>query len=114
MRAQISSEPVLLVHLSLVDIDTTGGPFELSHQFLQPYFPRGGLGYVKIEFDIATAQKASKYRREVEKVVRELFKERRWSRLVMAVTNHTDNDCGDPFTGYFDGQYVAAEVNTVC
>lgn len=113
MRAQISSEPVLFVHLSLVDIDTTGGAFALSHQFLQPYFPRGGLGYVNIEFDIATAQKASKYRREVEKVVRELFKERRWSRLVMAITNHTDNDCGDPFTGYFDNQYVAAEVNTV-
>ncbi|KIK39220.1 hypothetical protein CY34DRAFT_89628, partial [Suillus luteus UH-Slu-Lm8-n1] len=110
MQAQTSPEPVLFVHLSLVDINTTGGPFKLSHQFLQPYFPRGGLGYVKIEFNIAMPQKASKYRCEVEKVVRELFKERCWSRLVMAITNHTDNDCGDPFTGYFDDQYVAAEI----
>jgi hypothetical protein len=113
MRAEISSEPVLFVHLSLIDIDTTGGPFELGHQFLQPYFPRGGLGYFKIEFDLATAPKATKYRRDVEKVVRDLLKQRRWSRLVMAITNHTDNDCGDPFAGYVDGQYVAAEVNTV-
>jgi hypothetical protein len=113
MRAQISSEPVLFVHLSLVDIDTNGGPFELAHHFLQPYFPRGGLGYLKIDFDLATAQKATKYRREVEKAVRDLLKQRRWSRLVMAITNHTDNDCGDPFAGYVDHQYIAAAVDQV-
>jgi hypothetical protein len=113
MRAQISSEPVLFLHLSLVNVDTTGGPFELAYQFLEPYFPRGGLGYYHVEFDLATAQNATKYRREVEKVVRELLLQRHWSRLVMAVTNHTDNDCGDPFTGYIGDQYVAAEVDQV-
>ncbi|KAG2742478.1 hypothetical protein P692DRAFT_20748167 [Suillus brevipes Sb2] len=113
MRAQISSTPVLFVHLSLVNINKIGGPFELAHQFLEPYFPQGGLGYCNIEFDLATAQSATKYRREVDKVVRDLFKQRSWARLVMAITNHTDSDCGDPFTGYMGDQYVAAEIDQV-
>ncbi|KAG1761233.1 hypothetical protein EDD22DRAFT_847911 [Suillus occidentalis] len=112
MQAQISSVPIFFVHLTLVDINITGSPFELGYQFLQSYFFCGSLGYVKIEFDIAIAQKASKYHHEVEKVVKELLKEWLWSHLVMAITNHTDNDCGNPFTGYLNDQYVAAEVGT--
>ncbi|KIK42500.1 hypothetical protein CY34DRAFT_106849 [Suillus luteus UH-Slu-Lm8-n1] len=64
----VTLELILFIHLSLVDIDTTGRPFELGHQFFN-------LDYVKIEFDLVMVQQASKYHSEVEKAIRELLKQ---------------------------------------
>ncbi|KAG2353859.1 hypothetical protein BDR07DRAFT_1495506 [Suillus spraguei] len=112
-RAQISSSSVLFVHLTLVDNDTTGGPFELAYRLLEQYFPRGGSDYKEITFDIATKTKATDYLEQVCKLVQALQKQRPWSRLVIAITNHTDNDTGDLFAGYVRGKYISGAVSEV-
>ncbi|KAG1879941.1 uncharacterized protein F5891DRAFT_991496, partial [Suillus fuscotomentosus] len=110
-RAQISSSPVLFLHLNLVDNDTTGGPFKLAYQFIQPYFPRGGLRYQEVSFDIATPQKLTEYLKDASRMVQDLRKQRIWPRIVIAITNHTDNDSGDPFAGYVNGKYISAAID---
>lgn len=112
-QAQISSSPVLFVHLTLIDHDTTGGPFELAYRFYEPYFPAGGIEYREVTFDVATVPKATDYQRQVKALVEDLGEQRYWSRVVVALTNHTDNDTGDPFAGYVNGKYISAPVDNV-
>lgn len=93
--------------------ETAGCPFSLAHEFLQPYFPRGRIEFREVEFDIATDTKATAYNRSCNKLLRDLLKQGRWERVVIGITNHTDNENGDPFAGYRDGQYIAGEVKEV-
>ncbi|KAG2059846.1 hypothetical protein BDR06DRAFT_967417 [Suillus hirtellus] len=92
-RAQISSSPVLFLHLNLINNDTTGGPFNLAYQFIQLYFPRGGLHYQEASFNIATPQKSMEYLKNT-------------SRLVQDLRKH-----GDPFAGYINGKYISAAID---
>ncbi|KAG2355383.1 hypothetical protein BDR07DRAFT_1381574 [Suillus spraguei] len=110
-RAQISSASVLFLHLKLVNCDTSGGSFELAYKFLKPYFPRGGIKFVEVAFDVATGEKAAGYKNCGRKTALELMKQRTWARVVIAITNHTDNVTGDPFAGYDGGQYISGEIN---
>ncbi|KAG2028726.1 hypothetical protein BDR03DRAFT_988237, partial [Suillus americanus] len=64
-----------------------------------------------MEFDIATAEKATAYQRKVDKLVRDLLKKHPWSRIVIGITNHTDNVTGDPFAGYNGEGYIAGAVD---
>ncbi|KAG1725504.1 uncharacterized protein EDB91DRAFT_1254768 [Suillus paluster] len=112
LRAQISSAPVLFVHLKIVDYDATGGSFDLAYDFLKPYFPCGGLERREVTFDIATTAKAANYQRSVDSMVRALKEQGKWDRVVIGISDHTDNDNGDPFAGY-DGKkrFIAARVD---
>ncbi|KAG0692553.1 hypothetical protein DFH29DRAFT_1046048 [Suillus ampliporus] len=112
LSAEISSAPVLLIHLKIVDYDATGGSFELAYRFLEPYFPCGGIEYREVAFDIATTAKAEGYQRGVQTMVRALKKQGKWDRVVIGLSDHTDNDNGDPFAGY-EGKkkYIAAPVD---
>jgi hypothetical protein len=112
-RAQISSASVLFVHLKLVDCDTTGSPFHLAHDFYRPYFPLGGIEFCEMEFDVATGAKSTMYQRTAAKHIRELLNQRSWARLVVGITNHTDNETGDPFAGFIEGKYISGEVQDV-
>ncbi|KIK31660.1 hypothetical protein CY34DRAFT_52227, partial [Suillus luteus UH-Slu-Lm8-n1] len=67
---------------------------------LRPYFPRGGIAFQEIQFDIGTDSKIDKYESMVGKFVSCLTAERRWTRIVFGISNHTDNNNGDPFIGY--------------
>ncbi|KAG2084906.1 hypothetical protein BD769DRAFT_1681914 [Suillus cothurnatus] len=109
-RAQISSASVVFVHLKLVDCDTTGSPFLLAHNFYRPYFPQGGIEFCEVEFDVATGAKSAIYQRTAAKHIRELLNQRSWARVVVGITNHTDNETGDPFAGYLEGKYISGEV----
>lgn len=112
-RAQISSASVVFVHLKLVDCDTTGSPFLLAHNFYRPYFPQGGIEFCEVEFDVATGAKSAIYQRTAAKHIRELLNQRSWARVVVGITNHTDNETGDPFAGYLEGKYISGEVQDV-
>ncbi|KAG2029993.1 hypothetical protein BDR03DRAFT_987384 [Suillus americanus] len=108
---ETSSATIMFIHLNLVNNDTTGGPFNLAYQFLVPYFPRGGIMYQDMEFDIATVEKATAYQRKVDKLVQDLLKKHPWSRIVIGITNHMDNVTGDPFAGYNGEGYIAGAVD---
>ncbi|KAG1861659.1 hypothetical protein F4604DRAFT_1929726 [Suillus subluteus] len=100
LQSQISSMPVVLIHLRLVDFETSGGPFDLMYRFLSPYFPHGGIASHEIVFDVGSKSKSNRYQVQVRELVHDLMAQRHWPRIVFAISNHTDDDLGDPFLGY--------------
>ncbi|KAG1719010.1 uncharacterized protein EDB91DRAFT_1089592, partial [Suillus paluster] len=103
LRAQISSAPVLFVHLKIVDYDATGGSFDLAYDFLKPYFPCGGLERREVTFDIATTAKAANYQRSVDSMVRALKEQGKWDRVVIGISTTRTTTTATPFAGY-DGK----------
>ncbi|KAG2068305.1 hypothetical protein BDR04DRAFT_1119898 [Suillus decipiens] len=91
--------PIFMLHLVLVDHNTTSGCFELASDFFWPYFPSGGFEFCTVVFDISNDLKIEKYQSK---------------HVIVAITNHTDNDHGDLFVRY-EGkkQYVSAHVHSV-
>ncbi|KAG0692865.1 hypothetical protein DFH29DRAFT_881983 [Suillus ampliporus] len=115
LQSQLSSAPTLMLHLILVDHDVTSSCFELTADFLRPYFPSGGLEFRTVSFDVGSASKINQYQLAASTIVQSLMSSN-WARVVVAITNHTDNEHGDPFVGY-EGKkkksYVAARVDSV-
>ncbi|KAG1892029.1 hypothetical protein F4604DRAFT_1912760 [Suillus subluteus] len=114
LESQISSVPVVLIHLMLVDFNTSGGPFNLMFQFLTPYFPHGGLAFHELIFDVGSKSKSDRYQLKVGELVRSLADQRHWPRIVFAISNHTDDNLGDPFLGYETKKksYVGGRVDS--
>ncbi|KAG1721764.1 hypothetical protein EDD22DRAFT_854316 [Suillus occidentalis] len=114
LQSQLSSAPILMLHLVLIDHDTTGGSFKLASDFLRPYFPSGGLEFRTIFFDVGSDAKVEKYQEKADEAIQELMAST-WTRVVVAITNHTDNDTGDPFVGYEAKKkvYVGVQVHVV-
>ncbi|KAG1736067.1 hypothetical protein EDD22DRAFT_852300 [Suillus occidentalis] len=111
-RAEISSAPVLFIHLILVDFTVSGSPMEFVHTFLKSYYTGGGLAYLDVVYDIGTDEKLDPYRNQVRKMIRGLKNSFAWERVVIGVSTHTDEDYGDPFIGYEDTkEYHSTGVN---
>ncbi|KAG2117528.1 hypothetical protein BD769DRAFT_1390856 [Suillus cothurnatus] len=113
LKSELSSAPLLMIHLILVDHDTASSCFDLACDFLRPYFPTGGFEVCTIAFDIGNALKVESYQSKASAIVQALKSS--WMRIVIAITNHTDNDRGDPFVGY-EGKkkvYVSAHIHSV-
>ncbi|KAG0703424.1 hypothetical protein DFH29DRAFT_998563 [Suillus ampliporus] len=115
LQSQLSSAPTLMLHLVLVNHDVTSSCFELTADFLRPYFPSGGSEFCTVSFDVGSASKIDQYQLATSTIVQSLMSSN-WARVVVAITNHTDNEHGDPFVGY-EGKkkksYVAARVDSV-
>ncbi|KAG1820767.1 hypothetical protein EV424DRAFT_1347029 [Suillus variegatus] len=88
-HTQISSPPVLFVHLNCIQ-------------------------WRKVEFDIATDSKVKNYQCTCNKILCKLFNHSPYECLVIGITNNTDSNNGDPFTGYQDSHYIAGEVQEDC
>ncbi|KAG2737127.1 hypothetical protein P692DRAFT_20883918, partial [Suillus brevipes Sb2] len=99
LHSQLSSASILMLHLILVDHDASGGCFELVSDFLRPYFPNGGFDVHTVAFNIGNDSRIDKYQLQASSIVRTLM-DSNYARVVVAITNHTDNDHGDPFIGY--------------
>jgi hypothetical protein len=115
-QAEISAAPVLFIHLILVGFHPAASPFALAHTFLKPYFSGASIQYLEIYYDIATDAKLAPYRNQVRQMIKGLGKSFVWERVVIGVSTHTDNQYGDPFTGYGDDDptaYVSTPVNDV-
>ncbi|KAG1743584.1 uncharacterized protein EDB91DRAFT_1247087 [Suillus paluster] len=114
LQSQIASTPVVLINLALVDYDTSGGPFNLTFQFLSPYFPHGGIAFHELVFDVGSRAKSRQYQLEVGELVQGLASQCHWPHIVFVISNHTDDDLGDPFLGYESKKttYVAGRVDS--
>ncbi|KAG1846292.1 hypothetical protein F4604DRAFT_1688436 [Suillus subluteus] len=112
LLSQLSSAPLLMLHLVLVNHDTTSSCFKLASDFLQPYFPSGGFDFRTVVFDIGSGLKIKNYQSKVSAMVQALL-DLDWPRIVVAITNNTDNNHGDLFVRY-EGkkQYVFARVHS--
>lgn len=115
-RSEISATPILIIHFKLVGFETTATPIDAVHSYLSPYFPNGGLRLVEVVFDLGTVRKRDTYSRKCEILVNEIMGDRNYQRVCVAITDHTNDDSGDPFLGYnreTNGSYVAASVPDV-
>ncbi|KAG1852691.1 hypothetical protein F4604DRAFT_1933565 [Suillus subluteus] len=114
LQSQLPAAPTLMVHLVLIDHNVTGSCFELTSEFLRSYFPSGGLEFHSVSFNISTESKINQYQLEASAIVKSLMSSN-WARIVVAITNHTDNEHGDPFVGYKGKKksYVSAHVHSV-
>lgn len=99
----------------LVDNDARVGTFELGYQFLHLYFPHGGIVFKEIQFNIDTDSKIDKYESMVGEIMCSLTAEHHWMHIVLGISNHTDNNNGDPFIGYPAKKktYIAAQIDNV-
>ncbi|KAG1829198.1 hypothetical protein EV424DRAFT_1344437 [Suillus variegatus] len=113
LESQLSSTLALFVHLMLVDNDARVGTFELGYQFLHLYFPHGGIVFKEIQFNIDTDSKIDKYESMVGEIMCSLTAEHHWMHIVLGISNHTDNNNGDPFIGYPAKKktYIAAQID---
>ncbi|KAG1729309.1 uncharacterized protein EDB91DRAFT_1085757 [Suillus paluster] len=112
-KSQLSPASILMVHLVLINHDTAGSCFELTSDFLRPYFPASGFKFCTAVFNISNSSKITRYQSKASAVIQELMSN--WTRVVIAITNHTDNDGGDLFVGY-EGKkkvYILARVYSV-
>ncbi|KAG1742040.1 hypothetical protein EDB19DRAFT_1827952 [Suillus lakei] len=100
LQSQISSTPVVLIHLMLVDFKTSGRPFDLMFWFLSSYFH--------------AESKSNQYQVKVGELVHSLMAQRHWPHIVFTISNHTDDDLGDPFLGYETKKklYVSGQVDS--
>ncbi|KAG1861222.1 hypothetical protein F4604DRAFT_1684048 [Suillus subluteus] len=113
-RAEISAATVIFIHLILVDFTVAGSPMEFAHSFLKPYYTGDRIQYLNVYYDIGTDAKLPAYRSNIQKIMKGLKKSFVWERVVIGVSTHTDEDFGDPFTGYEDdasGGYISTPVN---
>ncbi|KAG2126563.1 uncharacterized protein EDB93DRAFT_1257511, partial [Suillus bovinus] len=106
--------PVVLIHLALVNYDTSGRPFNLAFQFLSPYFPSGGIAFHELIFDVASKSKSDHYQLEVGELVHSLVTQRHWPRVMFTISNHTYDNTGDPFLGHEHKKslYVSGRVDS--
>ncbi|KAG1726651.1 uncharacterized protein EDB91DRAFT_1086734 [Suillus paluster] len=113
-RAEISAATVIFIHLILVDFTVAGSPMEFAHSFLKPYYTGDRIQYLNVYYDIGTDAKLPAYHSNIQKIMKGLKKSFVWERVVIGVSTHTDEDFGDPFTGYEDDAsegYISTPVN---
>ncbi|KAG1743675.1 uncharacterized protein EDB91DRAFT_1081057 [Suillus paluster] len=94
-QAEISAATVIFIHLILVNFTVAGSPMEFAHSFLKPYYTGDRI-------------------HNIQKIMKGLKKSFVWERVVIGVSTHTDEDFGDPFTGYEDDAsegYISTPVN---
>ncbi|KAG1754277.1 hypothetical protein EDB19DRAFT_1902429 [Suillus lakei] len=110
-RSQISSKPVLILHLKVVGFENTASPVDAFYSYLGPYFPNGGLRLAEVVFDLGTSRKTNKYSQLCEKLMNNIMQDRDYQIVCLVITNHTNDENGDPYLGYAVGDsYVTDTV----
>ncbi|KAG2129402.1 uncharacterized protein EDB93DRAFT_1108692 [Suillus bovinus] len=110
-RSQISAKPVLVIHFKLVGFEATASPIDMVNSYLSSFFPNGGLRFIEVIFDLGTDAKIIAYSQQYEKLAKEVMDDCNYQTMCIAITDHTDDNTGDPFLGYSRGSsYVSATV----
>ncbi|KAI6042106.1 hypothetical protein EDC04DRAFT_2601090 [Pisolithus marmoratus] len=71
------------------------------------YFPEGGYDFSQLPFNLATPESMEGYDKKASHLANTLCA---YSRVVIFLTTHTDEDRGDLFTGYINKEPVAAKA----
>ncbi|KAG1822766.1 uncharacterized protein BJ212DRAFT_1477181 [Suillus subaureus] len=101
--AKILAAPVIFIHLILVNLSVAGSPLEFTHSFLKPYHTGDSIKYLDVYYDIGSDAKATPYCSKVCKMIKGLKNSFIWECVVIGISTHTDEDFGNPFIGYEDG-----------
>ncbi|KAI6013870.1 hypothetical protein EDC04DRAFT_2609155 [Pisolithus marmoratus] len=109
MTSQVAPLPTALVHIHLQGLDKNIGHPQVAilHSFLKAYFPQKDYNFSQLPFNLATPQSMEAYEKAASDLADTLSP---YSRVVLFITTHSDEDRGDPFAGFRDGNPVASKV----
>ncbi|KAI6041931.1 hypothetical protein EDC04DRAFT_2601242 [Pisolithus marmoratus] len=107
--SQVAPLPTALLHLHLEGLDQAIGLAQVAmlHSFLQAYFPQGDYNFFKLPFNLATPESMDEYDKKASHLANTLSA---YSRVVLFLTTHSDEERGDLFTGYINDKPVASKV----
>ena len=107
---QVASLSTAVVHLYLESMEVGHAPVAAIQSSIQPYFSEGGYQFSQLPFDIASPDSLATYVTAASKLSSSLAP---FSRILLILTTHTDEDRGDLFVGKSDGKLVASKVSEV-
>lgn len=94
--------------------EATASPIDTVNLYLSSFFPDGGLRFIEVIFDLGTDAKVIAYSQQYQKLANDVMDDCNYQTVCIAITDHTDDNTGDPFLGYSGGtSYVAATVPDV-
>ncbi|KAI6019423.1 hypothetical protein PISMIDRAFT_11302 [Pisolithus microcarpus 441] len=68
----------------------------MLHSFLQAYFPQGDYNFSQLPFNLGTPESMDAYDKAASDLANTLSA---YSKVVLLLTTHSDEDRGDLFTG---------------
>ncbi|KAI6017496.1 hypothetical protein EDC04DRAFT_2608042 [Pisolithus marmoratus] len=109
MTSQVAPLPTALVHLYLEGIHQDIGHPQVAmlHSFLQAYFPEGDYNFSQLPFNLGTPESMEAYEKEASHLANTLGA---YSKVVLFLTTHSDEDRGDLFIGYINNKPVASKT----
>ena len=107
---QVASLSTAVLHLYLESLEVGHAPVAAIQSFIQPYFPEGGYKFAELSFDLANPDSLATYLTAASELSPSLAL---FSRVLLILTTHTDEDRGDFFAGKDEGMLVASKVSEV-
>ncbi|KAI6101784.1 hypothetical protein F5141DRAFT_1065758 [Pisolithus sp. B1] len=109
MTSQAAPHPTALLHLHLEGLAQDIGHSQVAmlHSFLQAYFPQGDYNFSQLSFNLGAPESMDAYDKAASDLANTLSA---YSRVVLFLTTHSDEDRGDLFTGYINKKPVAYKV----
>ncbi|KAI6098642.1 hypothetical protein EDD16DRAFT_1718451 [Pisolithus croceorrhizus] len=109
MTSQVAPHPTALLHLHLEGLAQDIGHSQVAMlcSFLQAYFPQGDYNFSQLSFNLGTPESMDAYDKAASDLANTLSA---YSRVVLFLTTHSDEDRGDLFTGYINKKPVAYKV----
>ncbi|KAI5999916.1 hypothetical protein EDD15DRAFT_2193424 [Pisolithus albus] len=108
--SQVASLPTALVHLHLDGLQVGHAQVNMMDSYFQPYFPKGSYHFSHLAFNLTTQESLLAYEKEAMDLTHFLSS---FSRVVLFLTTHSDEERGDLFSGQIDGKPVASKVSEV-
>lgn len=106
--SQVASLPTALVHLHLDGLQVGHAQVNMMDSYFQPYFPKGSYHFSHLAFNLTTQESLLAYEKEAMDLTHFLSS---FSRVVLFLTTHSDEERGDLFSGQIDGKPVASKVS---
>ncbi|KAI6094311.1 hypothetical protein EDD16DRAFT_1529266 [Pisolithus croceorrhizus] len=107
MTSQVAYLPTALLHLHLETLEVAHSQGNMLHSFLQSYFPQGGYNFSQLGFNLGTPESMELYEKAASNLAKTLSP---YSRVVLFLTIHSNEERGDLFAGFLHGQQVASKV----
>ncbi|KAI6154494.1 hypothetical protein EDD17DRAFT_1764749 [Pisolithus thermaeus] len=108
ISSQVASLPTALVHLHMDNLEVGHAQVNIMNSYLQPYFPQGSYQFSQLPFNLATQESLHDYEKAAIDLAHSLSS---FSRVVLFLTTHSDEERGDLFSGEVDGKPIASKVS---
>ncbi|KAI5989257.1 hypothetical protein EDD15DRAFT_2370695 [Pisolithus albus] len=108
ISSQVASLPTALVHLHMDNLEVGHAQVNIMNSYLQPYFPQGSYQFSQLPFNLATQESLHDYEKAAMDLAHSLSS---FSRVVLFLTTHSDEERGDLFSGEVDGKPIASKVS---